>query len=77
MVSLLLHLVELQAFGTNTGGSSTSTVSTNTNSTSTNFSAIGIKFVPVELLCSKIRTNGNWQSMTCDVRSQVESCDVR
>ena len=27
--------------------------------TSTNFSAIGIKFVLVELLCSKIRTSGN------------------
>ena len=31
-------------------GSPTSTVSTSTNSTSTNFSAIGIKFVIVELL---------------------------
>ena len=41
-------------------GSPTSTVSTSTNSTSTNFSAIGIKFVLVELLCSKIRTSGNW-----------------
>ena len=40
-------------------GSPTSTVSTGTNSTSTNFSGIGIKFVLVELLCSKIRTSGN------------------
>ena len=37
-----------------------STVSICTNSTSTNFSAIGIKLVLVELLCSKIRTSGNW-----------------
>ena len=40
-------------------GSPTSTVSTSTISTSTNFSAIGIKFVLVGLLCSKIRTSGN------------------
>ena len=41
-------------------GSPTSTVSTSTVSTSTNFSAIGIKLVLVELLCSKISTSGNW-----------------
>ena len=45
-------------------GSPTSTVSTSTNSTSTNFSAIGIKFELVELLCSKIRTSGNWLCST-------------
>ena len=45
-------------------GSPTSTVSTSTISTSTNFSAIGIKFVLVELLCSKIRTSGNWLCST-------------
>ena len=42
----------------------TSTVSTSTNSTSTNFIAIDIKFVLVELLCSKIRTSGNWLCST-------------
>ena len=45
-------------------GSPTSTVSSSTNSTITNFGAIGIKFVQVELLCSKIRTSGNWQCST-------------
>ena len=44
--------------------SPTSTVSTSTNSTSTNFSAIGIKLVLVEFLCSKIRTSGNWLCST-------------
>jgi hypothetical protein len=45
-------------------GSPTSTVSTSTVSTSTNFSAIGIKFVLVGLLCIKIRTSGNWLCST-------------
>ena len=45
-------------------GSPTSTVSTSTISTSTNFSAIDIKFVLVELLCSKIRTSENWLCST-------------
>ena len=40
-------------------GSPASMVSTSTISTCTNFSAIGIKFVLVGLLCSKIRTSGN------------------
>ena len=44
-------------------GSPTSRVSDSTNSTSSNFSAIGIKFVLVELLCNKICTNGNWLGM--------------
>ena len=44
-------------------GSPTSTVSTSTISTSANFCAIGIKFVLMELLCSKIRTSGNWLCM--------------
>ena len=44
-------------------GVPTSRVSNSTNSTSSNFSAIGIKFVLVELLCNKICTNGNWLGM--------------
>jgi hypothetical protein len=45
-------------------GSPTSTVSTSMISTSMNFSAIGIKLVLVEFLCSKIRTSGNWLCST-------------
>ena len=45
-------------------GSPTSTVSTSAISTSTNFCAIGIKFVLVESLCSKIRTSENWLCST-------------
>ena len=44
----------------NNRGSPTSTVSNTMVSTSTNFSAIGIKFVLVEFLFSKIHTIGNW-----------------
>ena len=44
--------------------SPTCTNSTSTNSpTTTNYRAIGIKFVLVELLCSKIRTSENWLCM--------------
>ena len=39
--------------------SPTSTVSTSKIFSSMNFIALGIKFVPVELLCSKICTRGN------------------
>ena len=65
-IALSDHIRRMFIFleGSRCRGSPTSTVSTCTISTSTNFSAIGTKLVLDELLCSKIRTSGNWLCST-------------
>ena len=58
-VCITFHQISCEITDYEYRGSPPCTVSTNMISTSTNFSAIGIKFVLVELLFSKIRTKIN------------------